>query len=580
MAEPDVRATNAPEITVSELSNALKSAIEDRFGYVRVRGEISGYRGPHASGHAYFCLKDAGARLDAVIWRTPFLRMRVKPEEGLEVVATGRLTTFPGKSTYQIVIEQLELAGLGALMALLEARRKKLAEEGLFDAARKRQIPFLPKVVGVVTSPTGAVIRDILHRLADRFPVRVIVWPVRVQGETSAAEVAAAIDGFNAFPAGGRGSEARRPDRGARRRLARGPLELQRGDRRARRGAQRHSAHRRRRPRDRLDADRSRRRPARADADRGGRIRRAGARRAPGLAGRARRPAARRDPAPRPAPARRTALGRPRLEERRGPGRGAAPAARSGGRDADRPGARRPRSTPSQDGRAGARARAPFAARPSYRLARAPARPHRPPRAAAAGADRAAAPGGGSGQPGVRPRTGGHRRAPARARRGAPQARGPHDPRLCRPPSGAPRPSRRRGAAPRRRRLPRGAGARLCAGARRGRPAAPPGGRGQAGPAAQRSSSPTASSRRPPAAGRRPGRRRRRTPSRRRRNAGAASGRRKGRGPCSNAPVPTFWPSRIPSLQGNLLGLLLLAPARLRIDPKNKSWLNPLQKIP
>ena len=209
MAEPDVRATNAPEITVSELSNALKSAIEDRFGYVRVRGEISGYRGPHASGHAYFCLKDAGARLDAVIWRTPFLRMRVKPEEGLEVVATGRLTTFPGKSTYQIVIEQLELAGLGALMALLEARRKKLAGEGLFDAARKRQVPFLPKVVGVVTSPTGAVIRDILHRLADRFPVRVVVWPVRVQGETSAAEVAAAIDGFNAFPAGGR---APRPD--------------------------------------------------------------------------------------------------------------------------------------------------------------------------------------------------------------------------------------------------------------------------------------------------------------------------------------------------------------------------------
>ena len=209
MAEADARGANAPEITVSELANALKRAIEDRFGYVRVRGEISGFRGPHSSGHAYFSLKDAGARLDAVIWRTTLQRMRLKPEEGLEVVATGRLTTFPGKSAYQIVIESLELAGIGALMALLEARRRKLAEEGLFDAARKRKAPFLPRVVGVVTSPTGAVIRDILHRLADRFPMRVLVWPVRVQGETSAAEVVAAIDGFNALPADGR---AGRPD--------------------------------------------------------------------------------------------------------------------------------------------------------------------------------------------------------------------------------------------------------------------------------------------------------------------------------------------------------------------------------
>ena len=203
MPESAPHASNAPEITVSELSNALKRAIEDRFGYVRVRGEVSGYRGPHASGHAYFCLKDEGARLDAVIWRTAFVRMKVKPEEGVEVVATGKLTTFPGKSSYQIVIEKLELAGVGALMALLEARRKKLAAEGLFDAARKRKIPFLPQVIGVVTSPTGAVIRDILHRLTDRFPVRVVVWPVRVQGDTSAAEVAAAIEGFNAFPADG-----------------------------------------------------------------------------------------------------------------------------------------------------------------------------------------------------------------------------------------------------------------------------------------------------------------------------------------------------------------------------------------
>ena len=147
--------------------------------------------------------------------------MKVKPEEGIEVIATGRLTTFPGKSSYQIVIEQLELAGLGALMALLETRRKALAAEGLFDEARKKPLPFLPRVVGVVTSPTGAVIRDILHRLSDRFPVRVVVWPVRVQGETSAAEVAAAIDGFNALSSSGPEPAARRADRRARRVVAR-----------------------------------------------------------------------------------------------------------------------------------------------------------------------------------------------------------------------------------------------------------------------------------------------------------------------------------------------------------------------
>ncbi len=201
--------SNAPEISVSELSGAIKRAIEEGFGFVRVRGEVSGYRGPHASGHAYFSLKDANARIDAVIWRSAFARMKVKPQEGLEVVATGRLTTFPGKSAYQLVIDQLELAGVGALMAMLEARRKKLAEEGLFDPKRKRKIPFLPKVVGVVTSPTGAVIRDILHRLSDRFPLHVVLWPVRVQGETSAAEITAAIDGFNRLGAGG---FAPRPD--------------------------------------------------------------------------------------------------------------------------------------------------------------------------------------------------------------------------------------------------------------------------------------------------------------------------------------------------------------------------------
>src|SRR5579863_5523852 len=171
MADADTRATNAPEITVSELSGALKRAIEDRFGYVRVRGEISGYRGPHSSGHSYFSLKDANARIDAVIWKGVYARMRVKPEEGMEVVASGKITAFPGKSNYQIVIESIEPAGAGALLALLEARRKALAAEGLFDAARKRKLPALPKVIGVVTSPTGAVIRDILHRIAERFPL-------------------------------------------------------------------------------------------------------------------------------------------------------------------------------------------------------------------------------------------------------------------------------------------------------------------------------------------------------------------------------------------------------------------------
>ncbi|MGA0596599.1 exodeoxyribonuclease VII large subunit [Enterovirga sp. CN4-39] len=191
--------TNAPEWSVSELSGALKRTLEDAFGHVRLRGEISGYRGQHSSGHAYFCLKDRDARIDAVIWKSAFSRMRFKPQEGLEVVAIGRITTFPGKSTYQIVVEQLEPAGVGALMALLEERRRRLTTEGLFAEARKRRPSFLPRVIGVVTSPTGAVIRDILHRLEDRFPRHVLVWPVRVQGETCADEVAAAIRGFGAL---------------------------------------------------------------------------------------------------------------------------------------------------------------------------------------------------------------------------------------------------------------------------------------------------------------------------------------------------------------------------------------------
>src|ERR1700761_3166705 len=202
MAEPALK--NVVEWSVSELSAALKRTVEDAYGYVRVRGEVSGFRGASPSGHCYFRLKDDKAVLEAVVWKGTFGRMRVKPEEGLDVIVTGRLTTFPGSSKYQIVIDSLEPAGIGALMKLLEERKKKLAAEGLFDEARKQLLPFLPEVIGVVTSPTGAVIRDILHRLEDRFPRRVLVWPVKVQGEGSAEQVAAAIRGFNALPEDGK----------------------------------------------------------------------------------------------------------------------------------------------------------------------------------------------------------------------------------------------------------------------------------------------------------------------------------------------------------------------------------------
>ncbi|WEX08807.1 exodeoxyribonuclease VII large subunit [Chelativorans sp. AA-79] len=191
--------SNVAEYSVSEISLALKRTVEDTFGHVRVRGEISGFRGRHSSGHCYFTLKDDRARLEAVIWKTTFAKLRFPPQEGLEVIATGRLTTYPGSSKYQIVIESLEPAGAGALMALLEERKRRLAAEGLFAEERKKPLPFLPRVIGVITSPTGAVIRDIIHRITDRFPVRVVVWPVRVQGETTGAEVATAISGFNAL---------------------------------------------------------------------------------------------------------------------------------------------------------------------------------------------------------------------------------------------------------------------------------------------------------------------------------------------------------------------------------------------
>jgi exodeoxyribonuclease VII large subunit len=196
-------ATNLVEFTVSELSFALRRTVEENFEHVRVRGEISGFRGAAGSGHCYFTLKDAGACLDAVVWRLTFQRLRFKPQEGLEMVATGKLTTYPSRSRYQLIVEHLEPAGEGALMALLDERRRKLAAEGLFDAARKRPLPYLPRVIGVVTSPGGAVIRDILHRLRDRFPSHVLVWPVRVQGDGAAEEVAAAVRGFDAIEAGG-----------------------------------------------------------------------------------------------------------------------------------------------------------------------------------------------------------------------------------------------------------------------------------------------------------------------------------------------------------------------------------------
>lgn len=193
---------NAPEFTVSELSGAIKRALETGFEHVRLRGELGRISRP-ASGHLYLDLKDERSVMAGVMWKGTTSRLRFKPEQGMEVIATGRVTTFPGQSKYQLVIESMEPAGLGALMALLEQRKKQLASEGLFDEARKKPIPFLPGVVGIVTSPTGAVIRDMLHGFDERFPTRVIVWPVRVQGESCAGEVAAAIRGFNALRPGG-----------------------------------------------------------------------------------------------------------------------------------------------------------------------------------------------------------------------------------------------------------------------------------------------------------------------------------------------------------------------------------------
>lgn len=189
---------NVPALSVSELSNLLKRHVETGFGHVRLRGEISGWKRA-ASGHAYLKLKDQDAAIDGVIWKGVMSRVAFVPADGVEVIVTGKLTTYPARSNYQIVIESMALAGEGALLALLEKTKQRLAAEGLFDPRHKRPLPFLPSVIGVVTSPTGAVIRDILHRLADRCPTRVIIWPVLVQGKDAAGQIAAAIQGFSAL---------------------------------------------------------------------------------------------------------------------------------------------------------------------------------------------------------------------------------------------------------------------------------------------------------------------------------------------------------------------------------------------
>ena len=193
---------NAPPLSVSELSGKLKRMVESEFGHVRLRGEISGYKRA-ASGHVYLCLKDADAVIDGVMWRGAAAALPFTPQDGIEVVATGKLTTYPGRSKYQIVIDRMELAGEGALMALFEKLKASLAAEGLFAPERKKKLPYLPRTIGVVTSPTGAVIRDILHRLDDRFPSHVVLWPVQVQGEGAARQIAAAIRGFDTLAPGG-----------------------------------------------------------------------------------------------------------------------------------------------------------------------------------------------------------------------------------------------------------------------------------------------------------------------------------------------------------------------------------------
>ncbi|MEM9469035.1 MAG: exodeoxyribonuclease VII large subunit [Pseudomonadota bacterium] len=205
--KPAIKTSNVPEMSVSELANALKKTLEDTYGRVRLRGELAGLK-VAASGHLYGDIKDENANINLICWRGTMSKLKIKPEEGMDVIVTGKMSSYPKSSRYQIIIDSLELAGEGALLKMLEERRKKLAAEGLFDPARKKDLPFLPQTIGVITSPTGAVIRDIMHRLRDRFPRHVLLWPVNVQGDGAAEQITAAIDGFNALD----GTTIKKPD--------------------------------------------------------------------------------------------------------------------------------------------------------------------------------------------------------------------------------------------------------------------------------------------------------------------------------------------------------------------------------
>ena len=273
-SEPDAPAapppdSNAPAYSVSELSFAMKKTLEDAYGFVRLRGEISKVT-RHASGHIYLSLKDERACIDGVVWKGSVRSLKQQPQMGLEVIVTGRVTTYPARSSYQLVIEQMEAAGVGALLAQLERLKEKLRGEDLFEPERKRPLPASPAVIGVITSPTGAVIRDILHRIRDRWPAHVLVWPVVVQGDNAAAQVAAAIRGFNSIDGFRRPATAGRHHRRARRGLSGGPVAVQRRSARPHGGGQRHPADLGRGPRDRHHPDRLRLRSPGAHPDGGG----------------------------------------------------------------------------------------------------------------------------------------------------------------------------------------------------------------------------------------------------------------------------------------------------------------------
>lgn len=206
-AAPKPALSNVLEMSVSELANALKRTLEDNFGHIRIRGELIGVK-VAASGHLYGDIKDENANINIICWRGTLSKLPIKPEDGMDVIVTGKVSSYPKSSRYQVIINSMELAGEGALLKMLEERRKKLATEGLFAPERKKQLPFLPETIGVITSPTGAVIRDIMHRLKDRFPRHVLLWPVKVQGDGTAEQIVQAINGFNALD----GSGLKRPN--------------------------------------------------------------------------------------------------------------------------------------------------------------------------------------------------------------------------------------------------------------------------------------------------------------------------------------------------------------------------------